>query len=562
MEFYTYLGGLMAKQKQVEVSPDPARTAEALRGFGYQFDAALCDLIDNSIEAEATTISVIAHLDDTNQAFVTIVDDGNGMDVNELQDAMRIGAAEKEDEHRLGKFGFGLKTASTAFTASFTVVSRKKAKNSSPVASTYDVEKIVKENKWVIDLGDPTAEQLSNFEDDLSDLEELKGSAVKNGTVVYWDKVDRLLVTKTGDDFASARAGINRKIKEANALIGLVFHRFLDHKDKRAPNVNVYINGAIVKPYDPFVENFSQDVQTEPLIEQTIQVARSGADDAVGEVTVRGFLLPEPGSAEGLTQGSMRWSNANQGFYCYRENRLVDGPDWFDLYTSDTHTNAARIEISFTEGLDETFGLSVTKDSLAFPAGFREFMDEVAAPVRREANAQSRRKAEAKRTAARTGGLKKSDTNIQNQLINLKKPDLETKEDGSVEMANNTDNPVEVIDANGESPLVLVLPEDTNAISVSYEELDYGLLWQPAIGDGKKNIKVVVNPEHPWYRKSYPAELQDTGVTESIEYLLFALSMAESLNVDLFLLESFEQFRRDVSENLRVLVKELDEPDA
>ncbi len=552
----------MAKQKQVEVRPDPAKTAEALRGFGYQFDAALCDLIDNSIEAEATTISVNAHLDEDNQAFVTIADDGHGMDVEELENAMRIGSADKEDENRLGKFGFGLKTASTSFTAAFTVVSRKKGKNSSPVASTYDVEKIALENKWVIDLGDPTAEQLSDFEDDLSDLEELKGSAVKNGTVVYWNKVDRLLVTKTGDDFASARGGLNRKIKEANELIALVFHRFLDHKDKRAPNVDVYINGKIVEPYDPFFENFSKDVQTKPLIDQTFQVARSGTDDAVGEVTIRGFRLDEPGSAEGVTQKVLRWGNATQGFYCYRENRLVDGPDWFDLYTSDTHTNAARIEISFNDALDETFGLSVTKDSLTFPGGFRELMDEVAAPVRREANEYARRNAKANRAAKRKDGPKKSDTNIQNQLKNLKKPDLETKEDGSVEMANNTDKPVEVVDAKGESPLVLVLPESTKAISVAYEELDYGLLWKPAIGDGKKNIKVVVNPEHPWYRKSFPAELQDTGVTESIEYLLFALSMAESLNVDLFLLESFEQFRRDVSENLRVLVKELDEPDA
>lgn len=552
----------MAKQKQVEVRPDPAKTAEALRGFGYEFDAALCDLIDNSIEAEATIISIKAHLDSDNRAYVTIADDGYGMDVDELENAMRIGSADKEDENRLGKFGFGLKTASTSFTAAFTVISKKKGRNSTPVASTYDVDKIALQNKWVIDLGDPTPEQLGDFEEDLSDLEELKGGDVKNGTVVYWDKVDRLLVTKTGDDFASARAGINRKIKEANSLIALVFHRFLDHKDKRAPNIDIYINGLIVQPYDPFFENFPEAGQHKPLIDQSFEVGRKGDGGAVGEVTVRGFRLDEPGSAEGMTQGVMRWGINNQGFYCYRENRLVDGPDWFDLYTSDTHTNAARIEISFSDSLDETFGLSVTKDSLTFPGGFRDLLDEIASPVRREANAYSRRNAKANRAAKREGGPKKSDTNIKNQHKNLKKPDLETKRDGSVEMANNTDKPFEVVDANGESPLVLVLQEGTKDISVAYEELDYGLLWQPAIGDGKKNIKVVVNPEHPWYRKSFPTELQGTGITESVEYLLFALSMAESLNVDMFLLESFEQFRRDVSENLRVLVKELDEPDA
>ncbi len=42
----------------LEVLPDPKRVIEGFRDTGYQFCAAIADVIDNSLAAEATVVKV------------------------------------------------------------------------------------------------------------------------------------------------------------------------------------------------------------------------------------------------------------------------------------------------------------------------------------------------------------------------------------------------------------------------------------------------------------------------------------------------------------------------
>jgi signal transduction histidine kinase len=105
-----------------EVLPDPERVIEGLRDTGYQFETAIADIIDNSIAANASVIDVNLAMDYDGNVIVSIADDGCGMDRDELIDAMRYGSRKRSDPSSLGKFGLGLKTASTAYCRKLSVI--------------------------------------------------------------------------------------------------------------------------------------------------------------------------------------------------------------------------------------------------------------------------------------------------------------------------------------------------------------------------------------------------------------------------------------------------------
>src|SRR3954468_1617543 len=95
--------------------PDPSRLIEGLRDTGYDFNTALADVIDNSVDAGASNIAVRIDMDADGDIVISVADNGCGMNRNALLNGMTYGAAGHADPKRLGKFGLGLKTASTAF---------------------------------------------------------------------------------------------------------------------------------------------------------------------------------------------------------------------------------------------------------------------------------------------------------------------------------------------------------------------------------------------------------------------------------------------------------------
>ena len=106
-----------------EVIPSAKRLIKSLRDIGYDFSTAVADLVDNSIEAGATRIDILVEFDGDN-SFVRISDNGKGMTVDELKEAMRYGSERTYNEEDLGKFGLGLKTASMSQCQCFHVASR------------------------------------------------------------------------------------------------------------------------------------------------------------------------------------------------------------------------------------------------------------------------------------------------------------------------------------------------------------------------------------------------------------------------------------------------------
>ena len=139
-----------------EAPPDPAATIETLGALGYSTESAVADLIDNSIAAGATRVDVILHWDGAD-SWCAVADNGRGMTGDELKQAMTIGSRDPvlpRDAADLGRFGFGLKTASFSQCRDLTVGSRKA--NQRIAYRTWDLDYVRAEGRWLLFKSPPS----------------------------------------------------------------------------------------------------------------------------------------------------------------------------------------------------------------------------------------------------------------------------------------------------------------------------------------------------------------------------------------------------------------------
>ncbi len=108
--------------------PNARALMNGARSMGsYDLAASLSDLIDNSITAEAKTVWINCHFND-GIPLITIKDDGFGMSEEELIDAMRPASSDPDSSRAdkdLGRFGWGMKSASLSQSRALTVLTRK-----------------------------------------------------------------------------------------------------------------------------------------------------------------------------------------------------------------------------------------------------------------------------------------------------------------------------------------------------------------------------------------------------------------------------------------------------
>ena len=141
-----------SKFKTAEAVPEASSMIETFRAIGYSLESAVADIVDNSISASAKNIWI--HFDwQGSQTCFLIKDDGNGMDNNELIQAMRPGSKNPLDDRSnkdLGSFGLGLKTASFSQCRKLTVISKKQ--NDETNFWTWDLDFVKEVRKLLPDV--------------------------------------------------------------------------------------------------------------------------------------------------------------------------------------------------------------------------------------------------------------------------------------------------------------------------------------------------------------------------------------------------------------------------
>jgi Histidine kinase-, DNA gyrase B-, and HSP90-like ATPase len=326
-------------------APKASLLIESMRDVGYSLDTALADIIDNSITARAKNIRLLTDTTSSDPSFA-IIDDGIGMNEKTLLEAMRLGSRsplEERDRTDLGRFGLGLKTASFSQCRRLTIVTRS---NGNTSCARWDLDVVAANDDWLVEIPDTT--------DDLPWVNELGAT----GTLVIWQKLDRM--TEDTDD---GKQDLVRRIDEATEHISLVFHRFLAG-EKGLRRIAISVNNRSLEPYDPF---HSEHPATDAGVPEKI---RYGGH----EVTVQAFILPhhqKVSSSEWEKYGGRAGYVKNQGFYVYREKRLIIYGTWFGLARQMELTKLARVKIDMPNGLDSEWQIDVKKASAHPPRPVR-----------------------------------------------------------------------------------------------------------------------------------------------------------------------------------------------
>lgn len=332
----------------LEVVPDPVSLMESMRAVGYTAEAAIADLIDNSLSAGAGNIDV--QYDSGHEPYVAVVDDGHGMSPDELTQAMRHGSRNPQDTRDaadLGRFGLGLKTASLSQCRWLTVVSKKNGVISS---RRWDLDVVEDSGRWLVVV--PCAASLR----ELPLFRKLE--AQDSGTLVVWKNLDRLI--------AGSRSVADEMTLKFSGLfehLALVFHRFVADGGP-SQSVSIKVNGLPLPHRDPFLKmnRFRQ-----PLEGQTIRHER-------GAVRVTPYVLPpirnfSPADIE--TAGGMEGLRGTQGFYIYRNRRLVIWGTWFKLVPKEEFFKLTRVQVDIPNTFDDLWALDIKKSSAQPPEVIR-----------------------------------------------------------------------------------------------------------------------------------------------------------------------------------------------
>jgi hypothetical protein len=525
--------------------PDAPRLIFGLRDTGYNFNTAAADIIDNSIAARATEVNIRIELVEDGRKFVYFGDNGDGMDSAALWSAMRYGAPARPNLASLGKFGLGLKTASSSICLKFTVVSRTGPK-AAFAKLAWDLEYVEKENQWKM-----LREPVSTDENEL--FEELCGD---KGTLVIWSKCDRLL-SKEYDDPGGAReqAAIRRLGERLIEHIALVYHRFLDTNDKRERDVSIFVNGQPVAAWNPFYPAKSEQVLSKKQQQLEIELE----DGTVETAHIKAWILPHRRDMTKDEQKIANITNRGQGFYIHREGRVIQQGGWLGVFgVIEPHYSLLRIEFDFTHKLDEAFKVDVKKSKILFDPALEEALRTLLQPVYREAGNRYRR---TERKAAVERGV---DHDSANKVI---------------DNTNGTTTPIVVsadpahktatISNNRGTGIKLRVPVDTNVkpgnIHVeAVETITSGDLWEPAMrseSDSGFVAGVRINKHHDFYLKIYQRAAASGYAVEGMDLLLWAFAVAEHNNVNQELEPIFEDIRNEISTNLKKLLREVPVPD-
>lgn len=322
--------------------PNPKNLIHALRDIGYSLETAVADIIDNSIAAQASEVHIYISFQ-MQDSYIAIVDDGTGMNQEELRNAMSLGSFDPllEREHKdLGRFGLGLKTASFSQSGKLTVVSKQ---NEAINARCWDLEHVSNAKKWEVAVFD--SEQIRK----ISKVVKLG----QTGTLVLWEKLDRLIDTggkRSPEDI------FWEKIDAAREHLGLVFHRYLSG-EAGLKKLSVFINGDPVVPFDPFEG-----------------AGKHFPEETIGKIKIQAYLLPHQSktTAEqykklGGKDGYMK----SQGFYVYRNGRLMIHGTWFRLAKQTEATKLARVKIDLSNSEDFLWSIDVKKSRAVPPEAIR-----------------------------------------------------------------------------------------------------------------------------------------------------------------------------------------------
>lgn len=340
--------------------PPSTNLVDVLSYSGYSFSAAVADIIDNSISANAKNILIYFDVseDPTNEElkpFLYILDDGDGMNEEEMKKAFILAEASshsKRDTNDLGRYSLGLKSASSSYCRQMYLVS--KVKDKSPKTLEMDFDYIEKERKW-------EGFEIDNFayEDVIKD----------HGSIVFWSKLN------FKNDSELTETQVYTQIDRLKKELGHIFGKYILER-----GLNIYIQSAESLSEPPIkIEGWNPF-----YIPNSKSISRiyNGDIQFKGEkISIKSYILPPYGNLDKTDQryiDGIKGMNEQQGFYIYRNGRLIQEGGWLGLkdLAIDQKCSMARIEVDIGTQLDKEFNVNFNKSQITVPIELeKEFLD-------------------------------------------------------------------------------------------------------------------------------------------------------------------------------------------
>lgn len=323
------------------LNPSATNLIESMRSIGYSFETAISDIIDNSISADANVIQIFLNLHD-GEPIIQVIDNGKGMNRDELIIAMKLGSKnpnQKRNENDLGRFGLGMKSASFSQCRELTVISKK---NNELHGLKWDLDYIKESDSFeIIILNNQEIKSINNI--DLLNNEE-------NGTIVTWKKFDKIEQSSSSQEEELITL-MNISIDH----IALVYHRYL------VDNISIFVNNELIKPKDPFLKHHpgTQQLQYKNIIIE-------------GEkIHLQPYILPHFSNLNAKDKrlsGKVSEQYQNQGFYLYRNKRLIVWGSYLGLSRKSELTKNLRIQVDLPNTLDYLWDIDIKKSSAKIPS--------------------------------------------------------------------------------------------------------------------------------------------------------------------------------------------------
>lgn len=555
-----------------------------MRDIGYKNTGwALCELLDNSIQAEAKNIHVafnIKNKEKDSPDQIAIIDDGHGMIPEMIRAAVLWGGTHREKEPNerkgFGRYGYGLPSASISFGRLFSVYSKTTENEWHEIS--IDLDAISKMNSKYVSNGKITVPKAER-----KDIPEWVKAHIKKyftnfkqGTVVVIDKIDRITI---GPMWEKIKTDKLISIKEFLLQhFGLIYRNFL-------LKVKVYVDNTIVEPIDPLFTTpgfrfYDEDEDVAYAMPgKNIEVKDKKTKEVVGVISIRFSYLPTtflrtPDFKLKPTARTTKARNSrfairkeNNGLIMMRNFRQIDVINHgCPHYTFQSNSRYVGVEINFPPSLDEEFSITTSKQQIVPSpriwdilknAGVFESISELESRYEKEAQALiANNEASAKKRA--------SEAAMEQAEKFLKDP-------------ANEETPETVIEK--EENLNKVAEEKSEASGVSVETVKQELIaegrdrkWKVELIDHPGapfyNLKPIggqkvlyINKDHKFFRDIYGHNELPTKVRSAIEALLFVLGdralQVKDISDDLRLFYQIEP--KKWSDNLNIVLDVLDE---
>lgn len=530
METETTMTTNMVNATGTPNNPNAKILIYAMQHLGYDNFVALCDIIDNSIDANATSIKI--YISNKNNNFQIIIqDNGCGMTKDTLDEALKFGSDSAHDEMSdLGKYGMGLSTAGLSLADKTTVLTLHEDTGILYKSAT-DVEIIKKENAFVKYLGEATEQERVFFNSQLENA--------PSGTII-------ILENCYGVKNKNVTQFSNKLIKE----IARKYRMFME-------SIEFFVNDRPISAEDPLMlsgveKEYAAEIYSDDEYEVS-WVNNITGQKLTGKVHAKLVILPNCSDSKAKELGI---NMANQGFSVLRNNREIafGFMPWFAKHNS---RNRVRGEISFDSSLDEAMGVNFTKNDIDMVDSVDNALQHILKPQVISMTNKIKRGMEAteeemsSHIEAEDAINKKAKVlitpPIKKEARNSPKPkDEETKKKKSEEKPED----------EGRRLRIPKKYQGANA-NVRFDTMHYG--QSGVIFEAEQEGKTIVirwNVDHPFYIKFVRENADNKTLVTSVDFLVYSLAAAQiqAIGEDDDKAQMIENIISTMSTNMKVLL--------